>query len=80
MKNIMIRELKGKIHILPWTGVEDSIVDRGQGVLLQTVQDLLLACQNREIMDMHDQCASEVYGSVFVCLCVCRLLQLLKDQ
>ncbi len=35
-------------------------------------------------------CASEVYGSVFVCLCVCvsvylcvcvcRLLQLLKDQ
>ncbi len=27
-------------------------------------------------------CASEVYGSVFVCVCVClcRLLQLLKDQ
>ncbi len=27
-------------------------------------------------------CASEVYGSVFVCLCVCvcRLLQLLKDE
>ncbi len=27
-------------------------------------------------------CASEVYGSVFVCLCMClcRLLQLLKDQ
>ncbi len=27
-------------------------------------------------------CASEVYGSVFVCLsvCLCRLLQLLKDQ
>ncbi len=27
-------------------------------------------------------CASEVYGSVFVCLsvCVCRLLQLHKDQ
>ncbi len=24
--------------------------------------------------------ANEVYGSVFVCLCVCRLLQLLKDQ
>ena len=27
-------------------------------------------------------CASEVYGSVFVCVCVCvcRLFQLLKDQ
>ena len=25
-------------------------------------------------------CASEVYGSVFVCLCVCRPLQLLKDD
>ncbi len=27
-------------------------------------------------------CASEVYGSVFVCMsvCLCRLLQLLKDQ
>ncbi len=25
-------------------------------------------------------CASEVYGSVFVCVCLCRLLQLLKDQ
>ncbi len=25
-------------------------------------------------------CASEVYGSVFVGLCVCRLLQLLKDE
>ena len=25
-------------------------------------------------------CASEVYGSVFVCLCLCRLLQLLKDE
>ncbi len=27
-------------------------------------------------------CASEVYGSVFVCVCVClcKVLQLLKDQ
>ncbi len=25
-------------------------------------------------------CASEVYSSVFVCVCLCRLLQLLKDE
>ena len=54
-----------------------------EGLFYTHVQErvlLLRASLGLEIIMPRCACASEVYGSVFVCVCVCRPLQLLKDE